>query len=1060
MKNMKSKISKILGVGLMVAMLASMLVVGTPASAAAQGWGSETTALATGDMYGNILLSGSSILDLALAGNGSTMYAATGSVGARLFKSLNNGAAWTSVTIPADAASIRKVALAPDVTDGSVLAILADDNEVYYSLDSCVTWYDLAVPTTTTADTLNCIAFSRTVGVTKTLAVGGLNTSNGAGLWYMDFGVLPAPWVDATTSATWDVTNFGGGGASDNQAVFALAFSPINFAGDRALAVVTGPALATSGNLNALLQVANFFTKNWNGDITGYTAWGTGLTIDTVTSGNVTQAASLALDPNFLGQVDSSRLVYVGLATGDTATPGGVYRFTNTTKAVLLATTKIQSVALNAAGDKLVAGRYDTNCVYRVASPATALSTGVLSNGFLKSPTGQAATTNVVVTWMGTTVAAGTSGTESAFSISTDDGKSFNDISLVNTTLAPKDFAVSADGTLIYLVSTSGSYTGLWKKGTSGTWARVLVLYSSVDILVRAAPENFDVAYLAMRTTPFSIYYTNDGGNTTWLPRYFAQTASYGITDMAVESASIIYVLSGTTVSKSIDSGLIWNGGLTATTIKAGFTGYQLTLVSAGNLLVGSASGTSTLVGQVAYSTDGNVSWTALACSATYAIPAGNVVATADKLSSGGWIYAASKAATSNVYRWNVGVSTYWFAMKYAALGAGAPGYFNGIAVSQGVLYVNGSSSYNAMYRTLSPTTVGLPVASSAISAINEWSEVSYVYTSPALTDTPQALWVNPVGRLWGITTSALYSFTDSLATSAPTLVAPATGSEQPMNIALGKAQDINFQIKAPTYYPYIRFYEMQMALDSTFATPLFDVTFPEDQTFASVKNILIGPSGTLISGLAYYYYMEFLPDTTYYWRVRTAPTPLWGAWVGGTWTPSTAPKAGTVDSPWSAVFSFKMGGIAVASISSPARGAYDVPITPTFVWSEAKGAVLYELEVSTDSTFSETPVLSVSPDKAYYQTAEADALDYNTTYYWRVRVPGGTWLYGVFTTMAEPTTPAPPYTIAPTETSIQVIEVPTTPAIPTYLLWIIVAIGAVLVIALLVLIIRTRRAA
>ncbi len=34
MKNMKSKISKILGVGLMVAMLASMFVVGTPASAA------------------------------------------------------------------------------------------------------------------------------------------------------------------------------------------------------------------------------------------------------------------------------------------------------------------------------------------------------------------------------------------------------------------------------------------------------------------------------------------------------------------------------------------------------------------------------------------------------------------------------------------------------------------------------------------------------------------------------------------------------------------------------------------------------------------------------------------------------------------------------------------------------------------------------------------------------------------------------------------------------------------------------------------------------------------
>jgi hypothetical protein len=274
--------------------------------------------------------------------------------------------------------------------------------------------------------------------------------------------------------------------------------------------------------------------------------------------------------------------------------------------------------------------------------------------------------------------------------------------------------------------------------------------------------------------------------------------------------------------------------------------------------------------------------------------------------------------------------------------------------------------------------------------------------------------------------------------------VAPATGSEQPVDIAAGRVQPINFQIKAPTYYPYIRFYQIQFALDSTFATPLFDQVTAEDVSFASVKNIVIGPYG-------YTYAFEFLPDTTYYWRVRTAPTSLWTG---------AAPKAGTVDSPWSAVSNFKIGPIAVASISSPARGAYDVPITPTFVWSEAKGAVLYELEVSTDSTFTETPVLSVSPDKAYYQTAETEALDYNTTYYWRVRVPGGTWLYGVFTTMAEPTTPAPPYTIAPTETTIQVVEVPTTPAIPTYLLWIIVAIGAVLVIALLVLIIRTRRAA
>jgi len=45
-------------------------------------------------------------------------------------------------------------------------------------------------------------------------------------------------------------------------------------------------------------------------------------------------------------------------------------------------------------------------------------------------------------------------------------------------------------------------------------------------------------------------------------------------------------------------------------------------------------------------------------------------------------------------------------------------------------------------------------------------------------------------------------------------------------------------------------------------------------------------------------------------------------------------------------------------------------------------------------------------------------------------------------------------------ETKIEYVEVPTAPVIPTYLLWVIVGVGAVLVIALIVLIVRTRRVA
>jgi hypothetical protein len=491
-------------------------------------------------------------------------------------------------------------------------------------------------------------------------------------------------------------------------------------------------------------------------------------------------------------------------------------------------------------------------------------------------------------------------------------------------------------------------------------------------------------------------------------------------------------------VSKSIDSGLIWNGGLAGTTIKAGFTGYNISLISAGNLLVGATSTTGMAGGVVAYSTDGNVSWTVILAGA---VPpsAGNVVATADKLSSGGWIFIMTSSASSNIYRWNVGVSTTWSSMK-----ATAPGYGWGIAVSQGVLYAITGSDAKVMWRCLTPTTVASP-STSAATASTEWSEVSYY--PPGLNDTPQSLWVSPVGKLWGIgayalapTTPYLWSFSDALVNSAPTLVAPATGSVMPVNVAQGMTYTINFQFKPPTYYPYIRYYQIQISTDNTFVDPLLNIVTGEDTTFSSTVTLQIGVYG-------YDYYFEFLPDTTYYWRIRTAPTYYWN---------TSTPKAGTVDSPWTTAFSFKTAGQQVATINSPARGATDVSTTPTYTWSETKGAVLYELEVSTDPNF-DTTVLSVTSDKAFYQTSEDEALEYNTTYYWRVRVPGGDWIYGVFTTMAEPTTPAPPITFAPTVTTTQTIPGPEVPIIPTYILWIIIAIGGVLLIALIVLIVRTR---
>jgi hypothetical protein len=160
----------------------------------------------------------------------------------------------------------------------------------------------------------------------------------------------------------------------------------------------------------------------------------------------------------------------------------------------------------------------------------------------------------------------------------------------------------------------------------------------------------------------------------------------------------------------------------------------------------------------------------------------------------------------------------------------------------------------------------------------------------------------------------------------------------------------------------------------------------------------------------------------------------------------------------------------------APTIGAYDVPIDPTFTWKEAAGVIRYEIAVAEDPTFAIID-WSYNVEAPYYKTVEA--LDYSTTYYWRVRgltgepyqvgrswiTPAGPWSTGVFTTKAEPVVvEEEPEQVEPPQVDVEVkpadITVKTEAAVPSTILWTIVGIGAVLIIALIVLIVRTRRVA
>jgi hypothetical protein len=220
--------------------------------------------------------------------------------------------------------------------------------------------------------------------------------------------------------------------------------------------------------------------------------------------------------------------------------------------------------------------------------------------------------------------------------------------------------------------------------------------------------------------------------------------------------------------------------------------------------------------------------------------------------------------------------------------------------------------------------------------------------------------------------------------------------------------------------------YQLQVADDVNFTSKRVD-----QQTTAQILDI-----GTIP------------PNQTLYWRARViAPIP----------------------SPWSATRSFTSSTTELLSplvdLTTPVSGATSVSLRPSLAWTRVIGAVGYDWEVAKDPAFTVPVERSGGTPSTITAAILSHDLEYNTTYYWRVRAqtvvkpPTYTdFTVGVFTTMAEPAAPAPPAVIT-VPAPPQIVQVPAPAAIPAYLLWVVVAIGALLVIAVVVLIVRTRRA-
>jgi len=143
-------------------------------------------------------------------------------------------------------------------------------------------------------------------------------------------------------------------------------------------------------------------------------------------------------------------------------------------------------------------------------------------------------------------------------------------------------------------------------------------------------------------------------------------------------------------------------------------------------------------------------------------------------------------------------------------------------------------------------------------------------------------------------------------------------------------------------------FYEIIYATNSSFTNPITNTT--------SNLNILIS---------------SLLPNTTYYWRVRAGN--------------------GSGYSPWSAVWNFTTIDQQTApNLISPPNNSINIPITGTTLeWSQVPYAIFYEYEYDTNSSFT-NPIINTTTSLL----ATTGALQFNTTYYWKVRAAFADYTY------------------------------------------------------------------
>lgn len=930
---------------LTLVLIGSLIAAAVPVSAGTLAFSAQSIPTTTG----NVLSAGSNVTDLAVY-DANTMFAGNGTV--KLLKTINGGTSWSKITAVNDT---DLVAVAPD--DADIIAVVDTATMgVHVTTNGGTTWGDLGKPQETGAGLvtqIHDIAISSPSAGVNYIAIAGEEGGDApfANVWYYNLGAAVPAWSETNDSAGLDADTV-------NSTAGAVAFSP-NFPSDLTMAVITEEDDGGTGQDAAdyvRLELYSFNLSDWN-SAAGFTGHSVDISTDTGLT-DITKA-SLALAPDFNGSDDAMRLSYVGLLLAGSQTDNGIYRVTDTAVKVLLAgaTIDINSVAFD--GTNLVAGRYDSNVVYRSANP-TATTPTVATSPTLKRPGGSAAGAvyeKTVVAFAGTNVVAGTRGNESAFAVSKDDGKTFNDIALIDTSFGDaSDVVLSADGSKIYLATDDGTDFSLWRKDTA--WERVLSIQAAENFRVRIAPDDADVVYVYDYQTT-TMYYSSDAGETRWQTR----TARYTIEDLAVEGngdVSYTLVSADGNVSKSTNAGFTWGSSKTS-------------LLASGNMI--QSYGTDKIMvssndGYVAYSTTGGGADTWTKILKQVGGTSAEVLFTASGLDTDDYIYAALDSADLGLYRWKIGTSAAWTTLHTDLVDETF-----GLALQDGILYAlvaDNAGGDSTLYRTLSPTV--------EVPADGYFSSK----TSTATLDTePVGLRITTDGVLWSLDSEEekLYALTDTLATTTPTMTLPLADVVVEVNNITGYAKDVAFSWARPstgvTSYN-LNFYDVDGHLVKSFTIA----------STSAAPNAVVGRDATNS--------FNFSPGASYTWKVRVSSG-------GPIYSGYTAARAFTIAEATQAE-------AVVVTQAAPAVAAPAPQVTVQAPAPAAAPAVTVQapaLTVQPPAVTVQAPAVTVQPPAITVQAPAAAAVTAAVT-------PG--WIYAI------------------------------------------IIVGAVLVIAVIVLIVRTRR--